>query len=260
MLLIMFLIYVGNVHTYILPNNDVYKAIERSLKKYKEDQLVIMGDSVGKQLFDELDENDTITSLACNQAIDFVGQYILLKNYLSQNPKVDKVCMVYNPHGFVNNLDHLYTYNYFLKPFNHASFTKEFNQTVKNQIEKIPFHQIANFPPISVTFWSPIYQPHYQEDEKPIELSEVTVEYLDRIVALTEQYNVDFELIPPPIRMSDKENVEASKSNVIASSGHPDLMENYYDKVMYLPDSSFSDLLHLKKPVEYRDDVLARAF
>jgi hypothetical protein len=44
-------------------------------------KIVLLGDSVATMLFDHYNDNDSNYSLACNQSITMVGQYILQKNY-----------------------------------------------------------------------------------------------------------------------------------------------------------------------------------
>src|SRR3954453_12185057 len=60
---------------------EVYRSIAKSKMKKKVKKLLI-GDSVGNQLYDNESYNGSIFSLTCNQAISMVGQYILLSNFI----------------------------------------------------------------------------------------------------------------------------------------------------------------------------------
>src|SRR3954453_6937291 len=59
---------------------EIYTSIQKSKMKKKVKKLLI-GDSVGNQLYDNGVYNGSIFSLTCNQAISMVGQYILLSNF-----------------------------------------------------------------------------------------------------------------------------------------------------------------------------------
>ena len=97
--------------------NEVYKAIEKSKKKNKRNKL-ILGDSTANQFYNCKDgDPQDAYSLTCTQAIGMVGQYLLLTNYLNTGNRPDTVYLVYTPFSFWDNLDQVYTYHYFLKPF-----------------------------------------------------------------------------------------------------------------------------------------------
>ena len=95
---------------------EIYQSIFKSKQK-KKSKKILLGDSVGNQLFTNTTNNDTLNSLACNQAISMAGQFILLNNYLNSGNKVDTVLLIFTPFSFQNNLDQVFTYHYFLKPF-----------------------------------------------------------------------------------------------------------------------------------------------
>ena len=97
--------------------NEVYKAIEKSKKRNKARKL-FLGDSTANQFYNCKKEDSPNTySLTCTQAIGMVGQYILLHNYLNAGNRPDSVFLIYTPFSFWDNLDQIYTYHYFLKPF-----------------------------------------------------------------------------------------------------------------------------------------------
>ena len=106
----------SNLHTYYIPGKSIYHSIAKSKEQGNVNKL-LLGDSVGRQLFSNNTNDEVINSLACNQAIGMVGQFILLNNYLKVNIEIDTVYMILTPFSFRNNLDQNYTYHYFLKPF-----------------------------------------------------------------------------------------------------------------------------------------------
>lgn len=261
--LLTYVMYYLDIYTYLLPNKTIYEVIRQSKEKNDKVKTLIIGDSVGKQLFNSAynDDSDTIKSLASNQAIDIIGQYLILKNYLDINPQVKKVYLVYNPFSFSNNLDHKFTFNYFLKPFYKPEFIPLISREAMAQIEKIPFYQFANFPPVAITFWTPeVYQDSLSEEKF---LSEVSVEYLRKMKALTDQKNIDFQVVPPPVKMSLQEELEALLKNREIDKYpelHTALFHDYFDKVFYLPDSLYVDRKHFKNPEKFREFVMEKTF
>ena len=54
---------------------ETYHSIQKSKKKSKV-KKILLGDSVGCQLFDNNTNNDTINSFACNQNVAMVGHFL----------------------------------------------------------------------------------------------------------------------------------------------------------------------------------------
>jgi hypothetical protein len=234
-------------HTYILPNKGVYEAIRRSKSEQPNTRLLIIGDSVAKQIFDPSNKVDTVTSLACNQSIDLVGHYLLLKDFLERNPSVERIAFIYNPFSFSNDLDHKYTYNYFLKPFYHPYYTPEFTEHVRGQIDQIPYAELVNFPPVATTFWTPSYDPPSSTDQF---LSVTSWEYLNKIVDLTRQKSIPLAFLSAPIKASRQEEVRQLQALYEASGRSLELLDHYFASITYVPDTLFMDDIHFQRPEE----------
>lgn len=236
-------------HTYILPNKEVFEAIRRSKSAKTPTKLLIIGDSVAKQIFEESNNIDTVTSLACNQSIDLIGHYLLLKEFLSHNSQVERVVFIYNPFSFDNDLDHKFTYNYFLKPFYNKHYTADFTPHAKKQIAKIPFSKIVNFPIVAISFWTPEITPNKTKD---IFLSETSLEYLQKIVEMTREKGIPLTLSAAPIKISRKKEVELLKESYLAKGNPLSILENYFENIQYLPDELYVDDIHFSDPKKIR--------
>lgn len=242
-------------HTYILPNKGVYEAIRRSKSECVDTELLIIGDSVAKQLFEQSNEVDTITSLACNQSIDLVGHYLLLKDFLERNPNVERIAFIYNPFSFSNDLDHKYTYNYFLKPFYNRHYSPEFTRHVQERIDAIPYAEMVNFPLIATSFWMPEYE--FQSEEGYF-LSTTSWEYLNKIVELTAEKSVALTLLSAPIKISRQHEVRQLQAVYEASGRRLDLLDHYFRTITYVPDTLFLDDIHFEAPKEMAPMVEAQ--
>ncbi len=263
LLLLTYAVYYLDLYAYFLPNKEVFDAIKESKKKKEKIKTLIIGDSVGRQLFNDsqVDLPDTLLSLSCNQAIDLVGQYLLLKNFLDNNSSVQKVYLFYNPFSFKNNLDHKYTYNYFIKPFFKKEYMPSLDREVITQVHKIPYYGLAHFPPVAITFWTPDVQ--QDTTSQKLFLSEISAVYIKKMQDLTRSRNIRFEIVPPPLRISRKQQVN-DLYDLAKPEKYPDLFSelfaSYFNRMYYLPDSLYVDGMHFKRPEKYTNLVMQKSF
>lgn len=234
----------------VVAGDEIYYSLQKSKSKSKS-KKVLFGDSVGRQLFDCKKDNDSVNSLASNQAIALVGQYILLKNYLDAGNQVDTVYFIMRPFSFMNNLDQVYTYHYFLKPFYRKEYLQYFTRTVKEQIAKIPYCNFSQYPPVLTSNWAPDFKP--EDEVKFTFLSPISVEYLIKIKELAEEKKFKLIILPTPLSNSYKKDIENINMKEIADNNFDDVFDGYFEKIIYLDDSSFSDGAHLVEPAKYTE-------
>lgn len=230
------------------PGKEIYTAIDKS-KKNNNSKTLLIGDSVANQIFNNEEEYDQFNSLATNQAISIAGQYFLLKEYLKTGNKIDSLIMLFVPWSFKNNLDQIYTYHYFLKPFYNSDYSTLFSKTVIGQIKKLDYNLISQFPPIKIIPWAPEFSNTPSSDFTF--LSPISVEYLNKISQLSKQYNFSVKIIPPPISFENKLLIESiDKSEILQTELSSELLE-YFEKIKYIDKSNFSDGTHLINPKNY---------
>lgn len=234
----------SKLYTKLLPNKNVYEAIRISRQKNDGIKILLMGDSVSRQLFHSLKGHQDITSVACNQAIDIIGQYFLMHNFITTNPGVEKVYLVYNPFSFNNNLDHIFTFNYFLKPFYNSEYKKLFTTSALIQVRKIPFYRLANFAPIKICFWTPTYQ--VEKDDHKF-LSDISIQYIIKMQKLAEAHQITFSIIPVPIKASRKDELKVLKKHYFSSEDRLDIFDKYFANLIILPDSLYRDHIHFNE-------------
>ena len=224
---------------------EIYLSIKKSKQK-SDCKILIIGDSTGKQIFDNREENDSINSLACNQAIGVVGQYLLLNNYFNAGNKPEIVYMLYTPFSFKDNLDQVYTFHYFLKPFYTKEYKDHFSEQVLDQIAKIPFSYLSHEPLILTSNWAPDFKCKDATDYTF--LSPISKAYLKKIKNLCMAHQVDFFIIPPPIKISNKERIEQFNKNEYRKCSFENELNDYFDNIIYLSNDFFVDDVHLKTP------------
>ena len=238
-------LYVTKKYESFVNGSEVYTSIKISKQKSKKKKL-LLGDSVAKQLFMYNHDNTEINSLACNQSISMVGHFLLFKNYLAAGNKIDTVIMLINPIiSFENNLDQIFTFHYFLKPFYKPEYKAEFSENVYKQIKKIPFYKASQLPLIIASNWSPTFKSNDLRTKSF--LSPITQEYLLKIKHLAEDNNITFLIYPTPLRRSLKNSIDSIRSSKLSTPGLEKEFSFYFNKINYMDDKYYSDLPHLKK-------------
>jgi hypothetical protein len=223
--------------------SEIYRSINKSKKKKKVKKL-LLGESVANQLYNNRTYNDSIYSLACNQAISVAGHYFLLKNFIEANKeeKPDEVILFYNPLCFGNQLDR-YAFHYFLKPFYTEEYKPLMNDYLLSRIKHIPCYYTAQFWVIKTSNWSPEYSLYNEEGL----FSCVSKSYLEKIYGLCMQNQIRFRLEPTPVANSKKNTVmNYSKHIKYVPTVDTVLINNYIQHYRFFEDSLFSDGSHLK--------------
>jgi hypothetical protein len=232
--------------------SETYYSIYKSKENNKSSSKVLLGDSVARQLFSNKTNNDPIYSLACNQAIGMVGHFILLNNYLKAGNHVDTVYLLFSPYSFSNNLDQVYTYHYFLKPFYTDEYLPLFTKTVIDQIHKIPYYYLCRYPHILTSGWAPDFAS--KDKINYTFLSPISAEYLVKIKELSIKYDFKLVVMPTPTSLSKKRSIGNMSKNDIVTNNLQSEFKDYFDNILYLDDSNFgSDGVHLKDPQKYTE-------
>jgi hypothetical protein len=178
------------------------------------------------------------------------GHYILLNNYLNAGNEVDTVVLIYTAFSFLNNLDQVYTYHYFLKPFYINEYKPLFTKKLNEQIQKIPYSNFCRFPYILTSNWAPNWIS--TDTIKYSFLSPISIEYLIRIKELSTKCNFKLIILPAITALSKKPIVEKMDKMEIVNNNLECEFEIYFKSILYLNDSLFVDGVHLKKEhVEY---------
>ncbi len=246
------LLIISGLYLAYLPGETIYYSISKSKKKQQSKKL-LLGDSVGRQLFPNTANNDGINSLACNRSIGMTGQYILLHNYLKAGNDIDTLYMIFTPFSFTDNLDQKFTFHYFLKPFYNSEYKPLFTKKVNQQIKKIPYHQFIWLPHLRATSWAPEFKTTGNNKEYKL-ISPISREYLKKIKALSSEYSFKIILLPTPTSIKKKDSISSLIDPVEFKRCNMDKeFKEYFNKIIYLKNSKFIDNNHLKTPVKYSD-------
>lgn len=214
---------------------------------FKKVKRLILGDSTGQALYPYDERKEDILSLACNQAITMAGQYFLLRNFVEANADnlPDEVILIYSPFSFSNDVDYL-AYHYFLKPFPYWKYRHFYTPHLMSRIKSIPWYWTANLPFIQNSRYTPrTAVPSIGAEE--VSISQLSQEYLLKIIELTKEYDIRFVLYSSPVREDRRNEVDVFTSDVakIEDSILLSYLRPYLETISYMPSSLFFDEVHL---------------
>ena len=191
----------------------VYNAIRKSKAKDTGAKIVILGDSVGNQLFtlDKKENSGEIYSLTCTAAIDLVGEYILLDEFLENN-KPDVIYLIFSGHR--GNLNARQVFHHFLKPFYKEEYKEHFSDMAWDRIRKIPYYYLSQVPHFLTSTWGPKI-PFVPDTTYEI-FSPLHIEYLKKIETLAKEKGIEVIALPPPIIMPRRKKINQFMRKEIA--------------------------------------------
>jgi hypothetical protein len=105
---------------------DVYQVLEAADTPHPQVTTLYLGDSVARQLFttgEELSPKELY--LPSNQAVSVAGQYCILQITAARAPHLRRVYLFYTPRSWANNLDQIFTHDYFCGYFHSPSLLWE---------------------------------------------------------------------------------------------------------------------------------------
>ena len=231
---------------------EIYKVLKLSKRPHHCSEVII-GDSVGRQLFNIGKQGKTLC-LTSNQAISMVGQYILIANYVKANPgKLRKIFFVIHPLMFGNNLDQTFTFNYFFLPFFSSEYDDYFSTLVLTHIKRYKYFFIARLPWAKtfirkhldffpVDYSKLIEKSHYFRGPH---LSPITSEYLKKLQSLCMEHNIRICLVSPPLKKKFVTDLTFMKSQ-IKENGLEEMFSGYFADFIVLDNRAFRDEVHLK--------------
>lgn len=231
----------------------VYERINRSNTNLKTKRVYI-GDSVGNQLFD-IDK--TPNSLTSNAAVSLVGNFILINNFINNNPNLEEVVLVSVPNDIGWNFEQKLTHNNFVKPFLTFNNLRYFDEVISSKLWKKPQSWLYLFFGVKVLPFSDIdfsernsaVNANYLEEIKLTTLSDIAISYIQKLDDLCRKNSIKLIIISPPVPQHWLEDSDdwSEMREQIQQHNLTNILGDYINSVVYYPDDYFYDGLHLKK-------------
>lgn len=224
-------------------------------------KYLLIGDSVGSQLFNQFNKDPQFAVLATNQAIELTGQYFLLQRYLNKNIPPTAVLFATSPY-FDQNLEQNYTENFVFRPFNKLEEVWEVFKVKKDPAISLKMIIYGYFPSFKYRLQlqklitgfanSDIYSGLDSARKKPdndeysiLQILKKTFAkdkashvHFEKLVALLSQNNIDFYYIPTPVEKppKNKRSWAAIQHQKLLVSDLPRLKQLYPETFYYEPD------------------------
>jgi len=232
---------------------EVYNAIVLSNKHHVGKDTIILGDSVAKQLITEgLGNNADVIDLTCGQAVSLAGHYALLVNALKNNKQVKQVYLLYHIFSLSNNLNQIFTFNYFVKPF-YAHKNNLFTSKTDEIIKSKPYWILYKLPITKVlpVFGNIDYTRKYpnKKFDNGLLLSPTSQEYICKMKSICESNNIDFKIYPTPLSVHHSMLLDSHNLFIdqVKAANLVNEFDGYLSKQIILSDAFYiEDYVHIK--------------
>ena len=241
-----------------LIGSETYISIKKAKDAPAHARNLLLGDSTGNQLFPNTVFNGSTYSLCCNQAISLTGQYILLHEFLLNHtdPSKLQVFLLLRPSSLRNDLDQRFTYNYFLKPFDHPEYQYHLSPYAQAQLKKVPARRLVQLPFIRRSHWSPNLQ--HQHQPHNFRISKLSAEYLLKIHSLCKLNNVRSFKVRATFLSSDfgEEDLKLFRKDILEQDLQKEMLDYFSTLETYPAELFTEDRVHLLDTSAARADIL----
>jgi hypothetical protein len=246
-------------------------------------ETLILGDSLAHNAFGNLLMKENLLDLTSNQAISMAGNYFLLKRYLKNNKNPKNIYLFCISDFLHNDLNQVYTYSYFesvfineeeieeikkIKPdlYNMDFDINKYIERRKKSIDLVSYKPKERLAYINIDERSLKKVPNYMNKEiqnniakaegKKLILENIPKIYLDKIIDLSVNKDINFTLIIGPMPEEKNSIFKASKWNEYLI----DKKINYFNVNDYYTFSNYffrSDGVHIKGKVnQYYQNII----
>lgn len=212
---------------------------------------LILGDSVCKQLFEGLqEENGDICIAGSNAALTLAGQYILLHEYVENHTEATDVYLVLLPGSLEASFNTTWGYQYSVMPFVETETISLLDANTLEAMEEV-YGEL--FMKKAVVEWidkSAINRKLYlnalasqkegYHQEKRFEIAE---QYIKKMYELCEEKGISLHLYPCPVSEKNIESTEDFK-DAFKSTWLYQQFPDYTDHILYYPEEQSADGVH----------------
>jgi hypothetical protein len=223
---------------------------EKALSKDQTTQM-ITGDSICRQMFHDLGEEDPKTSvLASNAALMITGQYLLTEQYLENHPDATDVWLIMHPLAITRTFDTEWSYRYAVMPYVETDTIGMLDENTLDEMASVYGRLFMQKPVVELIEESPLCRKLYlsyinthraaYEQSSPFEIAD---QYVKKMYDLCEEKGVQFHLYASPAAEAYRSQIaelEESYGDTWMSTVFPD----YFSGIVFYPSEWAEDLSH----------------
>ena len=240
-----------------------------------ESHILLLGDSVGRQMFIDLSGiNDEVCVAPAIAPFSMAGQYVLTRLYLDNHPDATDVYLVMVPMDDVSkNFNIEYAYQYVVMPLVETDKLELLDKSTVDELKYIFGERFMERPVVERIDNSGLnrklylnYIKSHGRNDYPHTLEEsVYVSYLKKIASLCSGRNVTFHFLPAPVPDMDTYHSIVSElaPEYFEATGLDKLFPDYLDHVKYYPEEMFTDGVHFGGPYENQsvyNDIISEMY
>ncbi len=232
-------------------------------------KILILGDSVCRQLMLGLTFPEEVCAVGSNAAITPAGQYILAKEYIDAHPQATDIYLFLLPSSLTQTFDTGYGYQYAVMPFAETGTINDLDpETIR--IMEVVYGKLFMQPKIvrMIDRSGPNRKLYLNllkkrtdgyKPENELETAEI---YIRKIREYCDKNGVTLHLNPCPVSEEKKKYTEKILDKYKKSPLYEDF-PSYCDAVRYFPAEEFSDGTHFGPGYDdrsYFDEVLSSCY
>ena len=240
--------------------SDEIKPFILEVQEQNDTEILILGDSICHQMFEDLREiNGDITIAASNAAITMAGQFILAKEYLDNHANAKEVYLMVHPTSLKRTFDTSYGYQYIVMPFSETGTIDALAEETINICKEVYGKIFMNPKIVYMINKSGMNRKLYlnmlqkygksYEEKEPFEIAN---KYVSKIYELCKERGVDFYLLPAPVSealSSTCEELEIEYKGTWLEKYFPD----YFSNINYFSAEQTEDYFHFSGEYENQE-------
>jgi len=235
----------------------------QSVKESDSTTVLVLGDSIARQIFSEFRDDLPTVKIACaNAAIDITGQYMLAVEYLNSHPEATDVWLYVHPLTMTRTFDLDLGYGYAVMPFAIEGSLKYLDDSTIDQMMSVYGRFAINGTVASLVDSSPLnrkiflsYIRMHNTEYAQSNAYEISSLYIEKFRALCEERRVEFHLSPCPSTEYFRDKIEETRDDFIKSPLY-DMYPDYLDDVYYFPTEWSDDLSHFGERYANRETYI----
>lgn len=236
---------------------DQFSLIEQSKEKQDAKSLII-GDSVAAQLFGNDKKIRKAYTITGNCSATLAGYYILMRNYVENNPQTERIWLVISPDLIANAADTDLTYQYYVVPYYTDENMEYITPNVQSYIDNKFGVVSTRVEPVKKILYNDIFMlSHYRnyieatrsDERQEMRISWLTAEYLKQMKKLCDSNNIKLRVVAPPLQDNRRMRTWKGFEEDVEYYGLKDVLKGYKKNANYYHEDNFKDEYHFEDHV-----------
>ena len=225
--------------------------IIQSAKEEDDRNVLVIGDSIARQMFTSLLADEPQVKVACaNAAINITGQYMIAMEYLESHPEAEEIWLFAHPLTLTRTYDLDLGYGYAVMPFAIEGSLKYLDDVTLDQMASVYGRLALNGKISSLVDASPLNRKMFLSYIRMHNTAyvqegvyDIAAQYILRLKAECEARGVDFHFYSSPSTEYYRDKISETKEDYVNSPLY-DVYPDYLDSVYYFPTEWSDDYTH----------------